>query len=371
MYPTILTPTAHPRLLWRLETAGAPAPSDPARLLAGLRLHLDHAPLTTVLVQIGARRQGYVALRGCAGCVHDRCAPGCPGELLRRLLAQAAPALTLRPVPRGLAARPTTRVVLATPGRHPQPLDAALLTPWPEARLVIGWRTHAARLQAGALLAVGADDPSPEAAVQARGWRAWPLPARLTRRWAQVALPTCPLHAGARNLTPTLCIPDGVDLDMPTAAAVRPEIDARLANWLTLVMARPTTLGADTAPAPEEAPPSRWPMGPQGLAPVALGALVAQILAEPSFQSTRKGQSGITKGRLAGLKYPGLSEPVARSLVVWFDRAGVLAPPEDGQGPWRAPRPFALTDLDRIATTLRATPLPTNEDVHAAYGGIG
>lgn len=97
--------------------------------------------------------------------------------------------------------------------------------------------------------------------------------------------------------------------------------------------------------------------------------LIEQLIAEPSFQSTRKGQSGLSKGRLAGLRAAGLSENVARALMVWFDRAGVLAQPEDGQSPWRAPRPFPLTDLNAIAVKLRDTPLPTSEEIRAAYGG--
>ncbi|NNJ12917.1 hypothetical protein EKD04_021550 [Chloroflexales bacterium ZM16-3] len=161
------------RQLWRLDGA---LPPDTIALTEGLRLHLAHAPLTTVLVQIGDRRQSYVTLPGCDGCQHDRCEPGCRTEMLRRLLHQAAPGLTLKPVMRGLATRPYTRVVLATPGPRPQLLDAELMAQWPEARLALSWRSQRGRLHAGALLAVGADGPSPAVALHSRRWRSWPVP---------------------------------------------------------------------------------------------------------------------------------------------------------------------------------------------------
>jgi len=94
-----------------------------------------------------------------------------------------------------------------------------------------------------------------------------------------------------------------------------------------------------------------------------------QLLTEPSFQSERRGQSGLSKGRLTGLKPLGLSEADARALMVWFDRAGILAQPEVGQSPWRAPRPFAVSDREAIAAQLQMTPLPSADEVRATYGG--
>lgn len=102
--------------------------------------------------------------------------------------------------------------------------------------------------------------------------------------------------------------------------------------------------------------------------PEVLAQLIPQILAEPTFRSTRRGQSGISKGRLAGLHHPALGEANARTLMVWLDRAGLLMQPEDGQIPWRAPRVFMTDDLDEIAAKLRETP-PSIEMVRAAYGG--
>jgi hypothetical protein len=114
---------------------------------------------------------------------------------------------------------------------------------------------------------------------------------------------------------------------------------------------------------------SRWPVGPGDMPPDVLGQLIPQILAESTFRSTRRGQSGISKGRLAGLRHPYLGEANARTLMVWLDRASLLSPPEDGQSPWGAPRVFVIDDMDAIAELLRATPLPTPDEVRSAYGG--
>jgi hypothetical protein len=123
------------RTLWRLipnaMTASCP-------VVDALHTHLAHAPLTSVLVQIGGAQRLYLALDGCAGCADDRCLPGCRADLLHRALrARGAGELSL--VPEGLAARPFTSGVLALPQRDAQPLDGALLRPWADARLVLHW----------------------------------------------------------------------------------------------------------------------------------------------------------------------------------------------------------------------------------------
>ena len=59
------------RTLWRLDGATVPL-AQPDRLEQGLRLHLQHAELTAVLMRIGDQQQAYVALQGCAGCVQGR-----------------------------------------------------------------------------------------------------------------------------------------------------------------------------------------------------------------------------------------------------------------------------------------------------------
>lgn len=149
-------------------------------------------------------------------------------------------------------------------------------------------------------------------------------------------------------------------------------IDALLTEWLTTALEAPAAFLAEHATtqdvsSTEEA--SDWPVGPGALSPSILAALVPQLLAEPSFRSERAGQSGITKGRLASLKHAQLTEQTARALMVWFERAAVLAPAAGGGGPWRAPRTFVTDDVAQIAERLRATPLPSKSDIRAAYGG--
>src|SRR3954454_24019960 len=100
------------RTLWRLNGAMDATLIQPARLEQGLRLHLQHTELTTVLMQIGDQQQSYVAIQGCEGCAHGRCTPGCYVELLRRLLRACFDAGTLRAVVGGLATRPYRRAVL-------------------------------------------------------------------------------------------------------------------------------------------------------------------------------------------------------------------------------------------------------------------
>jgi len=49
--------------------------------------------------------------------------------------------------------------------------------------------------------------------------------------------------------------------------------------------------------------------------PEVLGRLMPQILAEPTFRSTRRGQSGISKRRLVGLRPPTWS---SRMRASWW-----------------------------------------------------
>src|SRR5262245_54717436 len=111
------------RMLWRLEGAIPEALRDPERLADGLRLHLAHAGLITVLMQIGERQQAYVVLAGCAGCAYGRCEPGCYVDLLRRLLQACFTSCDLHPVRDGLAQRPYERAILIVPSKDARPLD--------------------------------------------------------------------------------------------------------------------------------------------------------------------------------------------------------------------------------------------------------
>lgn len=364
--------------LWRLDAA-----ATTESLTTDLRAYLAHATLTTILVRIGDRTRAYLALDGCAGCVIGRCLPGCRTDLLRRALtAQGGGTLTL--VRDGLARRTYTRAVLACPLRDAQPLDAALLAAWPEARLTLAWRGgQGSRVMVGALLLTGAAGDAPTAALGARRWRAIALPTHVLLRRYHLPIPPAPPLSVTWPGEPYL-LTAGSDLTRtpgPTSATLTDAPDAAddmLAEWLHLVCADPERVlreaqavhaASPTSSAMAHPSDDRWPAGPAGMPASVLAELVPQLLVEPSFQSTRNGQSGITKGRLVGLRHNTISDATARALMVWFDRAGLLAPPENGQGPWRGPRRFALTDLDAIATKLRATPLPRADEIRTAYGG--
>jgi hypothetical protein len=176
------------RTLWRLDGATDATMIQPLRLEQGLRLHLQHTQLTTVLMQIGDQQQPYIAMEGCEGCVHGRCTPGCYVELLRRLLQVCFDACTLRAVAGGLATRPYQRAVLAWPTAKAEPLANMPLAPWLEARLIVHWRAAQRQIACAALLAVGEDGPDPTQALRSSGWQAWSLPGALGPKLANSAL---------------------------------------------------------------------------------------------------------------------------------------------------------------------------------------
>src|SRR5215210_2033295 len=149
------------RTLWRLDGATDATLVQPLRLEQGLRLHIAHTELTTVLMQIGDQQQAYIGVGGCDGCAHGRCMPGCYVELLRRLLRVCFDAGTLRPVAGGLATRPYRRAVLAWPTAKAEQLARMALASWPEARLIVHWRGTQHQISSPVLLAVGTDGPDP------------------------------------------------------------------------------------------------------------------------------------------------------------------------------------------------------------------
>lgn len=362
--------------LWRLFHSDS---TRPIQLAEVLHVHLAHAPLTAVLAQIGDKQRIYLALDGCSGCLEGRCLPGCRADLLRRALC-AAEIGELSLVPEGLAARPYSHAVLALPGREAQPLDGALLQSWSDARMVLHWRSWRGTSLVATALLLASQECDPAAALRAYGWKSFPLPGALLRRADQPIPPALPLGKRWQG-SPYLPQPVTEPAIAPFVASIDrapSEIDAMLAGWLRAAIDQPGQALRETEEVHSDSMLSvsthtertnRWPAGPGGMPPEVLGQLIPQIFAEPTFRSTRKGQSGISKGRLAGLRHPYLGESNARVLIVWLDRAGLLASPEDGQSAWRAPRIFVTDDLDAIAAKLSATPLPTLEDVRSAYGG--
>lgn len=163
--------------LWRLA---GPAPGNLEQLEQGLRLHLTHTALLSVLMQIGDRQQTYLRTEGCDGCAHGRCAPGCYAELLRRLLTACGAPDALQPIADDLALRPYRQVAFAWPTADAQPLPSVLLAPWGEARLQIEWRWSAGAIACMAMLAVDDTGPAPDQVLRERGWTAWTQTNRAT-----------------------------------------------------------------------------------------------------------------------------------------------------------------------------------------------
>jgi hypothetical protein len=199
------------RLLWRLEGIG-PAPHDGERLADGLRLHLEHTELVSILAQIGQMQQAYISALGCESCHLGRHAPGCYIELLRRLLSSTFETVELVPVPYGLVRRPYTQVVLAQPGKQSVPLEGGDLALWEEARLVLHWQRGARGLNTAALLAVG-DGPDPAVMLGERGWAVRRLPAVVGLRLAANPLPVAVWFRTAWPGVPFLLTPQPMPLD--------------------------------------------------------------------------------------------------------------------------------------------------------------
>lgn len=391
--------------LWRLNGA-APglALADPEALPTGLRRHLRTAWLVTCLVQIRSRQQAYVGLVGCPGCAHGRCEAGCRVESLRRTLRAAAHPLALSPVRRGLAARPYTRHIVATPTRHARPLPPAVLLPWAEARLTVTLRPGPrGRLLVGAALSVGADGPDPAATLRHLGWRAW-------RGWRAGApdfpsapqLRVWPYPGPPWLLLPTAREPAGAELqgrpdphgepaDVASAEAQAEAsaeaalaAHARAAERLRRILggealaAPPQARAADrdgggvpngAGAAPDSAAADGWPAGPgQGngaITPAVLAALFARLLNAAGPDGAQGAESGLTLRRMNLLLGDRHNEH-SRAMLLWLAAAGLLAAPADAEQPWAAPRALTATDPDAVMARLRATALPTAAAVEQA-----
>ena len=221
------------RLLWRLDGATDATLIQPARLEQGLRLHLQHTELRTVLMQIGAQQQAYVAVQGCEGCAHGRCTPGCYVELLRRLLRVCFDACTLRAVAGGLATRPYRRVALAWPTAKAEPLASLALASWPETRLMVQWCGTQRQVSSAALLAVGVDGPDPASALRAIGWQAWALPGAVGPKLANSALPPSLPFPRAWPHAPTLLWPEEAASNDRSAMQDAPSEDPPFGTLIT------------------------------------------------------------------------------------------------------------------------------------------
>jgi hypothetical protein len=121
----------------------------------------------------------------------------------------------------------------------------------------------------------------------------------------------------------------------------------------------------------EVEPDNGWPPGPAPLGRVALAELFTRIITTPSMTAgSNPAQIGLTQNRLVDLlKGQYVQAPLkdlARTLLVWFELAGLLAdaPPATR---WRTPRPLTTSELPTIAVRLSATPIPDSHTVRAAW----
>lgn len=237
------------RTLWRLDGANAATLAEPVRLVQGLRLHLEHTELTSVLMQLGDQQQAYIGAAGCEGCAHGRCTPGCYVELLRRLLRACFDASTLCAVAGGLARRPYRRAVLARPTAQTEPLLRLRLAAWPDARLIVHWHGSQRGIACAALLAVGSDGPDPTAMLRAAHWQTWVLPGRLGAKLANSSSLSLLPFVRAWSHAPALLWPHASDrrgqvVSAPLHDAVS---DAHGAHDLGTLVSHPTATASAAA----------------------------------------------------------------------------------------------------------------------------
>ena len=212
------------RTIWRIDGMTATTAIDHARLADGLRLHVAHSPLTTVAMQIADRQQCYVVLDGCPGCLTEQCRIGCRAALFRRLLPACIAGVEVCPVavPQGFARRPYRRGVLAWPGPDAQSLNATLLQPWNEARLIIHWTVVRTTVRSSALIMISAEDPDPAAQLRAAGWMPLPLSTRLVLHSFQRSMPPLLPWSSATN--------QGVSLLRPASSSEGADLRAELSD---------------------------------------------------------------------------------------------------------------------------------------------
>jgi hypothetical protein len=389
-------------MLLRLEPHPVRTARPAAELAAGLRIHLDHTALAATLVQIGDDQRAYLTTRGCAGCLHGRCQPGCPRDLLARLLARQLPSVRIVTVTSGLARRPYSQVALAIPGRQARPIPPEALHAWEEARLTLHWRVRRRQLQVGATLAVGAAGPAPLDVLHAYGWQPTrriflrrpslpPLPLATTARgqWPgdpYLLLPRPRSSGGEDSFSSTP--PDEAGGGAPATAALATRLIAQLSPLIEVNLEADRTIfrlwaapagdestsavgvagspcvGDDIATAVVEPPDSSlWPAGPGRMRPADVGFLIEQIRTSPIVQTGD--EPGVTRRRVAQLLPDDLSE-YSRQLVYWLHLAGALLPPPAPDEPFRNPRRLHDLPDEALAAQLAATPVPTSEQARAA-----
>lgn len=201
---------AHPTLYRLNGIADLDTPSDLEALGRGLRHHLAHDAITSIVVRIGVAQRAYVALTGCPGCATGRCERGCRVQLLGRTLRAAfgeAASLTL--IRRGLEPSGYQHSLWAWPLPGAVPFAGELLAGWPRARVVLTWHPGTKRLPLSALITLGGADTDAGLALaprlRAQGWSCWAVPPPLHRLLLTHPLsPLARLRRGAWSGAPWL-----------------------------------------------------------------------------------------------------------------------------------------------------------------------
>ncbi|HWQ14604.1 MAG TPA: hypothetical protein VNL77_17540, partial [Roseiflexaceae bacterium] len=181
----------------------------------------------------------------------------------------------------------------------------------------------------------------------------------------------------------TMALARGEDDEEDALADVLARMEAADASARTRPTVLPARQGAPAASAhPPEEPDNGWPRGPDSLGRMTMAALVRQLVVDPDILTAKQAdQVGVTKKRLQALGqrlglFPDTqARQIAETLVVWFDRAGVLvAPLKSKEHPLNQPRALERTDPEWICERLNATALPTPDAVRAAFaaphGGV-
>jgi hypothetical protein len=132
---------------------------------------------------------------------------------------------------------------------------------------------------------------------------------------------------------------------------------------------RPLVAGTDDqAAAPDD---SLWPHipgtgkgGKGGMSDLELGAFFARLVGPESLYhvSTPK---GVRYRKLTSILGDHFNSHAAL-IGLWLDQAALLTPAADPERPWSEARLLTTEDLTQLAAQLKATPLPTADQIVAA-----
>jgi hypothetical protein len=107
--------------------------------------------------------------------------------------------------------------------------------------------------------------------------------------------------------------------------------------------------------------------GKGGMNDLELGAFFARLVSPESLYHVVE-PKGVRYRKLTSILGDYFSTHAAL-ISLWLDHAGLLEPPTDPERPWNAARLLTTDDLTQLAAQLKATPLPTGDQVAAARAG--